>query len=85
MTSDTDGVNPEREPSDEELGAPVDLGAYLEDGLDDRFVERVQRGVHRRLLGSSVVEFCLIPGWFVLEFIAAVGSLFDDSSRRGGE
>lgn len=85
MTTDdepTEGRTPE--PTDEQLGVAVPLVPPSSGLPDERFAARVRRAIHRRMLGSSVVEFCLAaPLVVVLELATMIHSLFhNDNGER---
>ena len=73
------------EPSEEEMGPPVDLSPLTEDDGYSPFVGRVRRALHRRLLGSSVLEFCVVgPAVVALELLLMIGSIFRGHESNGG-
>ena len=73
------------EPSEADMGAPIDFSLLTEDDGDSPFVGRVRRSVHRRLLGSSVLEFCLVgPVVVVMELVLMIGSVFRGDESSGG-
>lgn len=86
MTDDDRTGDSVRELTEEEMGPPFDFGALVEADEDSPFVARVRRAVHRRLLGSSVVEFCLLgPAVVVLELVLMICSVFRrDEPPEGG-
>lgn len=91
MTAERRGADPNGSATphdphhDGDLEEPVDLSALAEDEETAApFVGRLRRSVHRRLLGSNVVEFCVLgPAVVLLELVVAVAAVFTGDTEGG--
>lgn len=88
MTDQTDTDNEpagHREPDEAEMGAPIDLRPLVEEAPADHriFIDRLRRSVHRRLLGGSIIEFCVLgPAVVLLEALVAIAAVFTPAKEK---
>ena len=77
---------PEDVESEAEYEPPIEELRQLSDETDDDFLDRVRRVVRRNMLGSNIVDICIVGSALVLlQLLFMVGQLARQERDTGGD